>query len=888
MAFVVLSLAIVLALLVYLFEDRIKQYAVSYLNQYLNTEVKVESIDLNLFSSFPNASLDFSKVLIMDPPGIGRRRDTLLYADKLYLEFSIWDLLSNNYSVKNIELNGADIRLFVDQQGKENYVIWKEGEKKQQDEKFEFNLERVALKKAQLHYIHKKSRQDYALKLNEFVLKGKFSEKVFSMQTRLKGQISHFETKDIRLIQHKNTTLDLSLEVDRNSRIISFNTGNFRLGDMNFGVSGSVKNLEETLCDIHLQGQDIRIESLLKTFPSILGDDLRYYETSGDLKFIADITGPATQPHIKSTFNIKGAELSEKRSGVRLNQLNFIGSYLSAEKGEEDKLLIDDLSGSFGDGTFNGKISLSHLAEPKIIAKLNGDFNLKTLNDFFRFKTVEEASGQLHLSANLNGKFTHLPEEETWKMDVNSASGAAEISAMNMKLREHPVHYNNFSGKFILSNNNAFVEGLQGYMGKTDIAIDGVLQNLLPYLLLKKQKLNIAAEFQSENLDLNDLLAGTTTEANNNESKTDLHFPDDINFNLDASVGKVSYSTFHATKIKGNFKLIDKLFSATQLRLLFAGGNCTGEMEIDGRNNKEFVISSDVNISDMDIRETFVLFRQFGQDVVKEENIKGLLSAKVRFGTLVDSALNIDKNKIICQATLSLKNGELIQLEAFRDIAKYMREDKKIRLALGKNIDDLEKRLHHILFSELSNTIIIKNGMVHIPKMDIASSALTVNLWGEHSFENIIDYHLNFRFIELKAANYETEYGTIIDDKSGFKIYIHMFGDLNQPRFESDSEVRKQERKAYNEAEKQNIKAILKEEFGLFKKDSSLKVRQTPEEEVKFLMEWDEKQTGSGQPVNDKEEKEEKKKDNKERLNKFKKKLGVTETDEKQKLEIEQ
>lgn len=883
---VFLSLVLLLALLVFLFEDKIKNYAVEYLNSYLNTEVRVESIDLNLISTFPYASLEFTNVIIKDPPQVNKLRDTLLYTEKLYLQFSLWDLLSNDYSVEKIAMKNADLRLYIDEKGNENYVIWKSSESKEKGN-FSFKLKDFHLENVKISYRNKTNFQDYQFKSQELRLKGNFTEDVYDLESKVNTEIIHFKSKGITFIKNKKTELDFNLNINRNKHLISFNTGRFRLGDMNFDVEGSLSDTTNGECNINIKGKEINIHSLLKTFPSLLGDDLEQYSTEGELKFFAQLHGPVNHPEVKASFNIENASLHEKTSGVRLKNLNFKGELIAGKKEEKDQLLLEDLSGKFNDAPFNGKILLQDFENPKMDAALNGNFDLRALHQFFKFKEVEQTEGFLSVSAKVKSRFVLDKETETWSMDIQSASGNARVEKMALSLKDHPVKYSGFDGEFSLQGNNAFVENLNGNLGKSDIMINGVLQNLVPYLLLKKQKLNVVADLQSELIDLNDLLAAAPEKEPkvNEKNNSRLKFPSDINFNLNASVNKIEYSTFEAKNLRGNFKLIDKVFSGDRLSLLFAKGLCTGNLEIDGRSDEAFAVTSSVNISDMDIRETFVLFKNFGQEVVTDKNVKGTLSATVSFGMVMDPTLKIDQNKIVSVAQVMLKNGELNELQSFKDIADYMRKDKKIKMALGKNIDDLEKRLNNIRFSELKNTISIKNGIITIPEMDIKSSALTVQLSGEHHFDNQIDYHINFRFMELLIQETENEYGYIVDDGTGFKVYIHMFGDLNNPKFESDSEERKADRKAYNQEEIKNIKAIMKEEFGLFKKDSTIKIKETPKEEVKFLLEWDQN-TGTEKSPEEKP-KEEKKKDNKEKVNKLKKKLGATDEEEKTKIEIE-
>ena len=61
-----LALILTTSLLIYFYKDRIINYAVGEINKFLTAEVKVEKIDLTFWSTFPNVSIDFNKVLIND------------------------------------------------------------------------------------------------------------------------------------------------------------------------------------------------------------------------------------------------------------------------------------------------------------------------------------------------------------------------------------------------------------------------------------------------------------------------------------------------------------------------------------------------------------------------------------------------------------------------------------------------------------------------------------------------------------------------------------------------------------------------------------------------------------------------------------------------------
>ena len=168
-----------------------------------------------------------------------------------------------------------------------------------------------------------------------------------------------------------------------------------------------------------------------------------------------------------------------------------------------------------------------------------------------------------------------------------------------------------------------------------------------------------------------------------------------------------------------------------------------------------------------------------------------------------------------------MENGKLKGVDAFKEITSSLKESS-VRLALGKeNINAFEKKLLNLDFETLENSIIIRDGMIIIPEMSVHSSALDMELSGKHTFENKIDYRFGFRFRDLKQKK-ESEFGEILDDGTGFKVFMRMFGDLDDPNIEWDNNARKEEAKENREQEKQNAKAILKTEFGLFKNDTTV------------------------------------------------------------------
>ena len=111
--FTIAALAVVLTVLAavaYFFQDEVKAKLVSELNTHLTAPLHQNGIELTLIKRFPQASLRIHDAYIQEVRTDGKQPDTLLYAKDLYLEFSVFALLTGNYTVR--ELHGSEVKLY--------------------------------------------------------------------------------------------------------------------------------------------------------------------------------------------------------------------------------------------------------------------------------------------------------------------------------------------------------------------------------------------------------------------------------------------------------------------------------------------------------------------------------------------------------------------------------------------------------------------------------------------------------------------------------------------------------------------------------------------------------------------------------------------------------
>ena len=190
----------------------------------------------------------------------------------------------------------------------------------------------------------------------------------------------------------------------------------------------------------------------------------------------------------------------------------------------------------------------------------------------------------------------------------------------------------------------------------------------------------------------------------------------------------------------------------------------------------------------------------------------------------------MDLDKLYAGVEMTIENGEMNNVEAMKSLSRFI------------ELKDLE----NIRFSTLKNQIEIKNQVITIPKMEVRSNAINITASGTHTFKNEINYRVKLSLNELlskkakQAKKQNDEFGEVADDGLGrTNIFLLMTGTIADPVIKYDSKSAIKNVQQDLKVEKQSLKTILKEEFGLFKKDSTLN-NKTPKEDTKFIIKWEE------------------------------------------------
>jgi len=843
-------------LIAYVYQDKVKSFLVAEITKNLEAETGVSNIEFSVLRKFPMASLDFTNIWCKSV-GTNMTHDTLFYAEHLFLQFHIMDVFSNNYSITQVDLENAKVHLEINKYGVDNYHFWKEKTAKdsiEDKQAFSVNLDKMVFDHTYFTYVNKRKKQDYAIHANHLEADGALKNNSGSLSLTYDVLVKHLGMGEANYLDNKKLVGAIDFAVD--SSVYEIKNGNVMIDGLKVSVEGHLvqesQNEKKEFRELSLRfkGSSLDLNRALALLPE--NAFLAPYTIGGkaDLNIlVSDDLGTKKAPVVRIDFRTQDASLKIDTLDLKFTHIDLDGMYESNHADKIDGALskggkfveVFSFSSQIGFDKFEGSFKLWDFANTKIDLKLDGEVDLENLKDSNvpGLKSMLVIEGDVKFDITTKGLLKAYTDHRRNYIKNVSIKGFVDVEDIKVQSDVHALPVNVGKGRLVLSDNDVLIRELSVEVESSNLVLDGYFQNVIPFFLMENQDLFVDAELSSDLIDLDELLRDYAS-SSKSDTVYQLEFPEQINFNLTTDIHELIFRRFNAKSIVGGLKLKDQKLIAKDLQFKSMKGAVKLNGLIDGSGSK-LLVSCDANVVDINITKMFHTFENFGQQFITEAHIKGIGTADLQFVSVWNKDLTIIEDQLYTKANISIVKGELTNNESLLALSDYIA------------VSELE----HVKFSKLENQIVIKNRNIHIPKMEIASSALNITISGDHTFDHEIDYKFKIYLPELlskkskKAKKQNEEFGVIEDDGLGMWLFLSMTGTVNDPVIKYDKKSYVQKIGEDIKKEKQTLKTILNEEFGWFKKDIAKHKADKKSDEKKknkkeqfgddyFTIEWDE------------------------------------------------
>jgi hypothetical protein len=814
----------------FIYEDEISELFIKDLNRRIDAEVSTDRVNLSLLEKFPGASVELENLQLYTTDN----SDTTLgfVAQNVYFQFNIADIFTRNVHINKINIQNGSIKILSDRPIRLQ-------KKEVQNKNIELNLNKLTISDFGYFVLNDSKNFQFKGRLNNAVFSGNFTQDKKSLYVDSESFVYFLEINGFPYIQDKNLGLSGNFGVTEES--FNLKEGVFQLESLPFEASGKYDR-KNNLIDLEFQGNDIRIPELNLYIPWKFRKKYESLQiSSGNLDMMATVKGNTkkTFPETEIDFRLSNGMVELKKDkSLQLKDINLSGYFTNGRTNQPETslLILKNIDTKINDAHLAGEMEVNNFLNPTLKAEGSIESELQELVEMLPSSEISVTKG------SIEGNFafeTAINEPVDVLSLIKNKQLNGEVSLKDISFQYQDYFVSKLRGFTYLDQSGLHFDPIQGYVNtSSDISFEGSVYGLAGYLKDSTTPFTIDGDLFSDNLHLDNL----KNESDTSSKAQNFKLPQEIKGNLNLSINHLKWNRFYADAIKGKLVYQPGHLSFHKASLHSLDGLSRMNAEIMQKNDGSFVFKTHSYLDHININKAFEVFNNFNQKYMQQENINGFISGDIYFAASLTPDLKVKTQTISNVNDFTIENGELIHFKPMESLSKFI------------NMSELQ----HIDFSKLTNKITIKNQVVRIPQMDIRSSAMDLSLEGYHYFNGKYQYRVNILLSELlskKADEKVKEYGTIADDGVGkTRLYLIIEGTKDHSEVRYDKERVKEKIKKDIRNEKKEIKSILKEEFGLFKHDTTLRTG-TPENKTEFQIKWDD-----GNTIQDKKKETRKKK----------------------------
>jgi len=273
-----LTLLIILTIAVnYFFKDQLIRYAIGQINSQVNAKISIRKVDFSLWKQFPNASVEFSNILLQSSNKYKevnsiKGQDTLLVAEKIFLEFNLIKLLEQHYDLERLNIQNGYVQLKVDPNSTMNFDILQKTNKPA-DDGIKLELSNLIFSNTLIEYIDKRSSVKFSGKTDELLIKGNFGSSQIKLNFRSKLVVHQLSVYNINYLSNKSVILNCNLTVA--DKVYKFKESYCTISGLKFLTDCEIKMDGKEDIRMVVDGKKLNFGDLLETYPESVSSNLK-------------------------------------------------------------------------------------------------------------------------------------------------------------------------------------------------------------------------------------------------------------------------------------------------------------------------------------------------------------------------------------------------------------------------------------------------------------------------------------------------------------------------------------------------------------------------------------------------------------------------------------
>lgn len=805
-AMLIVGMAILAFLLGEVYQSKLKQVLQLELEKNIAEEIKYSDLQFSFLKHFPDASFEFRDFSLGAANSFNSngfplsRKDTLIRVKKLILRLNWVSVFSNHIKIQSIEFVDGRLNLLVSNNESGNYEI--SILKSHQDSlnsNLLIDLNSAKIGNIDLYYDNKSSGVFLHSHLHETEISAKISDKV-----ELSGEgiawIGDFKVDQESYLSRRATTYKFELVDDGEKYTIRKATIAFNGLHL---IANGWYDYENEKVEMICKGDDLSIQSFLSLVPKEYQSNLDGFRSNGDFYFDSRLSGTIEKgklPQIEVDFGWADAKIVDRKRDLIYTNTKLSGRFFSGFRNSKfiQEIEVKEFKGKLANqGSFDAAFRLSDFSHPVWDLRAKCDLAVEALLPFINDLPFNQSSGNINADIKVSG----------CDDKISKGNGLILLEDFKSELAENETQIGIRKGQMLLNGNKLRVSQTELSINNNLLSLEVESENFMQWLS-GKEFLRVRGNITSKRFDLNKILA------RKDESQTG-HSPliSGIEAQLAIRIDTFLYQRHKIVDAQFNLNATADAYKLTNYSGRLLNGSIQGNSLVFKQKKNVYRFVADANLQSIDVHELLYSFENFGQDYLCDRHLNGDVSGSIRLSFNSDKDGHYIEESLKGILDLEISDGALYDFEPLKKLSRFIDADE----------------LKEIHFKELKNKIQIDQDKFFFPQMVISSSLLNLNVAGWYSLHGAFDYRMQLLLSELlskkvRLKNKDNLDFTEFDDPEipQSKLYLKMWGDSTDFHIAYDREAKKESRKEKREKESQELKSALNQEFGLFKKDTSL------------------------------------------------------------------
>lgn len=697
------------------------------------------------FKGFPDISLSLKNVLVRDK-NFDRHKHTLLNAKDFDISLNTVALLRGTIDINHIQINNAAIDLFTDSTGYSNTSVFKKDNKKVKDNKSESSSS-TQLKKFTLSNVN-------------FTVDNRKAHKLFNFAVNdLKGHMSYPDTgwrADFHLnvlnkslafnmlrgsfIQNKQLIGDFVAGYNENTGKINVKSAPLTIGNDQFNINAVFETAKDpTKFSIHVAADQLLWRNASALLSPNITLVLNRFNLSKPLAVTANISGSfgvGGDPLLYVTAKTNGNTLT--MPGGTIENCNFNGTFTNnyikgKGLGDENSIIkLIALSGTYNHLPFTVDTgTIVNLTKPIATGNFKSTFPIADLNYFFEDNVAKFSNGWADINLNYRADIVD------YKINKPRVQGAIHVKEADINYFPRNLLFKKTSFSLNFVGDDLIMSNIRLQSGRSIVTMNGRVNNFLNLYYNAPEKILLTWQINSPQLYLGEFISFLkprksapvrTTRSNSGNIVDQLsNVLERGNAQMHLEVANVHYKKFLATNAHADLLTTDGGVIIKTISVKHAGGSLRMNGRVtQGKNLNKFILNT--TVSNVNMREFFYAFDNFGMKDFTYENLKGYLSAKTNITGSITDAGNLVPRSINGALDLNLKDAALLNFKPITGVGK---------LAFPF------RNLNNIMIPSLNARFDLRGDKIIINPMELNSSVINMDIAGIYGLNNGTDIALD-------------------------------------------------------------------------------------------------------------------------------------------------